>query len=78
VQPFNETCQLTYCFRAITILSEADNDILSGLDEQQYSEIWKTMISSILATDMSLHFALVGQFEQLVNGTFDKENYDHR
>lgn len=60
-----------HCSRSITLLSEVDNDILSGLSDQQYSDIWKTIIQAILATDMSLHFALLGQFENFVK-TSDK------
>jgi hypothetical protein len=69
-----------HCSKAITLLSEAENDILSGLDEEQTSVLWKIMISSILSTDMSLHFALVSQFENVVSKekNFDSENYEHR
>eukprot|EP01116_Phalansterium_solitarium_P020028 TRINITY_DN5788_c0_g1_i1.p1 TRINITY_DN5788_c0_g1~~TRINITY_DN5788_c0_g1_i1.p1 ORF type:complete len:1275 (+),score=428.42 TRINITY_DN5788_c0_g1_i1:108-3932(+) len=68
-----------HCSRAITMLSETENDIFSGLTDQQYSLVWKVMISSILATDMSLHFNLVGKFEALVDkGSFDVEELDHR
>jgi hypothetical protein len=69
-----------HCSRSITLLSEVDNDILSGLTEQQYSELWKLMISSILATDMSLHFSLLGTFESLVvkEKSWTASNPEHR
>jgi hypothetical protein len=48
------------------------------LTEAQYSETWKMVISCILATDMSLHFVLVGQFEAMVKEkSFNKKNPDH-
>lgn len=55
-----------HCSKSISLLSETDNDILSGLSESQSSDLWKLLIQAILATDMSLHFNLLNKFEGLV------------
>jgi hypothetical protein len=69
-----------HCSRAITLLSVVENDILAGLNDKQHGELWKMLISCILATDMALHFVLIGQFEGIVQGKvpFNKENFDHK
>ncbi len=69
-----------HCSRAISILSEVDNDILSELSEEQVSSLWKTLISAILSTDMSLHFHLVKEFESIVSveKSFDASKQEHR
>ncbi|PRP78206.1 3'5'-cyclic nucleotide phosphodiesterase family protein, partial [Planoprotostelium fungivorum] len=68
-----------HCSRAISILSEVDNDILSELSEEQMASLWKTMISAILSTDMSLHFHLVKEFETIVTEhSFDASRQEHR
>ena len=51
---------------------------MSGLDDQQYSEVWKLLISCILATDMALHFALVSQFETLIQNRPSQLSYEQK
>jgi hypothetical protein len=68
-----------HCSKAISLLSETENDILASLDEAQHGTVWKLLISTILATDMSLHFTIVGQFEALIKGKkFDKTCFEDR
>lgn len=52
--------------RAIAILTSEHYDILCGLKPDQRHYAWNLIISSILATDMAVHFSVVSEFDSLV------------
>ncbi|KAJ9453773.1 Dual 3prime [Diplonema papillatum] len=57
--------EVHHCNIAIEILQNADYNILSGCSTPQTKEIWKTLIESILATDMARHGELCSALQGL-------------
>jgi hypothetical protein len=68
------------CWNALSIISQDDNNIFSGLSAQQQTQIWGIIIDCILATNFSQHEAILSKFNGALNaGEFDpEESVEHR
>lgn len=51
--------------QAICLLNEHNNKILDGLSEPEFKECIDTLRHLILATDIALHFGILGELQQL-------------
>lgn len=68
-----------HCARAFYILNDLKNNILSGLTLLEYKEFRRTVVSAILATDMTTHFELLTRFTTHLDARpFSIENKDDR
>ena len=48
--------------------SQDDSNVLNGLTSEQYSQVRKTMVDIVLATDMSTHFDQIKQLKLILSG----------
>ena len=66
---YNDTSVLEnhHCATAGLILRKEENNILSGLEMPEFREFRSYMCNSILATDMSSHFSLLGRFRDAIH-----------
>lgn len=68
-----------HCARAFYLLNDPKNNILSGLTPAECKEFRRTVVSAILATDMTTHFELLTRFTtHLEARPFSIENKDDR
>ena len=54
-----------------------ENDILSGLTDEQKREFRNAVIASVLATDLAHHMEITAQWNSLIN-KFTKDDKSHR
>jgi len=52
--------------------------VLKNLSKEEYREIRKLVIGLVLSTDLTHHMELTNKFKSLLQGTFDKDNNEHR
>ena len=55
-----------HCSTAFQVMRRPANNILAGLPKPMAQELRKTIVSCIMATDMSLHFDLVDETKKCV------------
>lgn len=57
-----------HCSTAFQLMRGASTDILGGLSPAISAELRKTIVSCVMATDMSVHFQLVEETKKIVSG----------
>ena len=57
-----------HCSTAFQLMRGASTDILGGLSTAVSAELRKTIVSCVMATDMSVHFQLVDETKKIVSG----------
>lgn len=68
-----------HCSVAIGVITKEECNIFSSLSSADNKQMWVTIISLILATDMAKHFDLLKAFNtQIDNGEFSMENQEDR
>jgi CheY-like chemotaxis protein/HPt (histidine-containing phosphotransfer) domain-containing protein len=68
-----------HCARAFQIMMEEQYNFLSQLSADDYKELRKSIISLVLATDMSQHFELLTKFQTRIStGQLSKESKDDK
>eukprot|EP00937_MAST-01D_sp_MAST-1D-sp2_P001500 g1500.t1 len=58
------TLESHHCACAFAIMRRAGSNVLAALDEEQFKQVRKLVVSCILATDMTTHFTLKAQLEE--------------
>lgn len=53
-----------HCAMAFTVFNEPDSDVLCGLDASSRRAVRKMIITSVLGTDMTFHFAMKDELEE--------------
>lgn len=66
-----------HCFMCFQLLRKPENDILSGLTDEQKREFRNAVIASVLATDLAHHMEITAQWNSLIN-KFTKDDKSHR
>lgn len=75
----NSVLEVHHCNLAIEILEEADANIFSGLSNEDRRAAFKSMIESVLSTDMARHGEILTKFSDLcANEGFSRDNFEHR
>jgi GAF domain-containing protein len=57
-----------HCSTAFQLMRGASTDILGGLSTAVSAELRKTIVSCVMATDMSVHFQLVDETKKILSG----------
>eukprot|EP01062_Namystynia_karyoxenos_P074415 TRINITY_DN712_c0_g1_i1.p1 TRINITY_DN712_c0_g1~~TRINITY_DN712_c0_g1_i1.p1 ORF type:complete len:1356 (+),score=452.92 TRINITY_DN712_c0_g1_i1:114-4181(+) len=70
--------EVHHCSVAIEILSDESTNILCTLPEEDRKYVFKVMIHSILATDMSRHGEILADFQRSVDSPYDRDCDEHR
>lgn len=70
--------EVHHCNLALEILAMEPTAIFAGLNEEDHTTAYKSLISTILATDMAKHKELVSDFLGTCRPVYDKENPEHR
>jgi len=66
-----------HCSLAFTLLKKPENDILSGLSDEQRREVRNLIIVCVLATDLAHHMEITAQFNSVAS-KFTKDEKQHR
>ncbi|EFC43469.1 predicted protein, partial [Naegleria gruberi] len=68
-----------HAFNAFKIMQKDEFNVLDGLTEEQYRELRKIMVQTILATDMTNHFSIISIFESRIGtGRLSNENAEDK
>eukprot|EP00002_Diphylleia_rotans_P022144 TRINITY_DN4337_c0_g1_i3.p1 TRINITY_DN4337_c0_g1~~TRINITY_DN4337_c0_g1_i3.p1 ORF type:complete len:1502 (-),score=336.03 TRINITY_DN4337_c0_g1_i3:3170-7675(-) len=68
-----------HCSVGFHLMRKAENNVLSGLSVDEFKDLRKTIVTSILATDMAQHFDITGKFKSaLTSKGFSRESRDDR
>ena len=57
-----------HCSTAFQLMRKPSSNILSGLTKTMATELRRTIVSCVMATDMSVHFQLVDETKKIVAG----------
>lgn len=66
-----------HCSLGFTLLKKPENDIFSGLNDEQRKEVRNLIIVSVLATDLAHHMEITAQWNSALN-KFTKDEKPHR
>jgi len=66
-----------HCSLAFTLLKKPENDILSGLTEEQRKEVRNLVIVCVIATDLAHHMEITAGWNSCI-GKFSKDDKSHR
>jgi len=68
-----------HCYVAFRLMKEPDCNIVENLDSETYREFRRTIINTILATDMAHHFEILTKFQtRIQTGPLSKESKDDK
>ncbi|KAH3756086.1 3'5'-cyclic nucleotide phosphodiesterase family protein [Pelomyxa schiedti] len=67
-----------HCSRSIALLSSESNNILVNMTESQRHTVWTIVISTILSTDMAVHFAVLEEFEAAIKSKATVDTVSHK
>jgi len=65
-----------HCATAFRLMRKSNCGVLSNLDVVAVREIRKVMVTSVLATDMAIHFQMVSDIEKKIPQGDEMNNYD--
>ena len=69
--------EMHHCEVTIDIMANDQCNLFSALELSDFKHIWNLIIKMILATDMSKHFTIMKEFNNVIE-TFDFENKEDR
>ena len=58
--------EMHHCEQCINVISKPEHNIFENIEQDQQVQLWQSIISLILSTDMAQHFQLVQKFRSLV------------
>eukprot|EP00002_Diphylleia_rotans_P002172 TRINITY_DN11342_c0_g1_i1.p1 TRINITY_DN11342_c0_g1~~TRINITY_DN11342_c0_g1_i1.p1 ORF type:complete len:1723 (+),score=337.99 TRINITY_DN11342_c0_g1_i1:146-5314(+) len=66
-----------HCSVAIHVLTQEENDILASLSKEDAPVVWKTIINTILSTDLARYGQHMKKLDDVVTKGYDRSQVDH-